>query len=106
MKLSSQPQTMQKDWNKEQNALRHRNKYATLKKKRATTPCKSLNQVMRDLKRYNKEHGTYLTYGQYIAMVESNAEHCVCCGATIPEGRQVCPQCEKAEDIRNGNRKS
>lgn len=22
-----------------------------------------------------------------------NAEHCVCCGAIIPEGRQVCPEC-------------
>lgn len=23
-----------------------------------------------------------------------NAEHCVCCGDVIPEGRQVCPICE------------
>lgn len=23
-----------------------------------------------------------------------NAERCVCCGAVIPEGRQVCPICE------------
>lgn len=23
-----------------------------------------------------------------------NAEHCVCCGAVIPEGRQTCPNCE------------
>ena len=23
-------------------------------------------------------------------------EHCVICGATIPEGRQVCPSCETA----------
>ena len=23
-----------------------------------------------------------------------NAEHCVCCGEIIPEGRQVCPTCE------------
>lgn len=23
-----------------------------------------------------------------------NAERCVCCGAIIPEGRQVCPICE------------
>lgn len=26
-------------------------------------------------------------------------DRCVCCGAIIPEGRMVCPQCEKeAED--------
>lgn len=24
-----------------------------------------------------------------------NIETCICCGETIPEGRQVCPKCEK-----------
>ncbi len=24
-----------------------------------------------------------------------NAEHCVMCGEVIPEGRQVCPNCER-----------
>ena len=23
-----------------------------------------------------------------------NSEYCVCCGEEIPEGRQVCPDCE------------
>lgn len=27
--------------------------------------------------------------------VPDNSEHCVCCGDVIPEGRQVCPKCEK-----------
>ena len=26
-----------------------------------------------------------------------NAEHCVSCGDVIPEGRQVCPACEKGD---------
>ena len=26
--------------------------------------------------------------------VRDNAEHCVCCDAVIPEGRQICPICE------------
>lgn len=26
--------------------------------------------------------------------MDSNAEHCVRCGADIPEGRQVCPMCD------------
>lgn len=26
---------------------------------------------------------------------ETHSNTCICCGATIPEGRQVCPQCEK-----------
>lgn len=25
-------------------------------------------------------------------------ETCVCCGAEIPEGRQVCPSCEKVRE--------
>ncbi len=29
------------------------------------------------------------------------SEKCVCCGAAVPEGRQVCVECEKAaEDMR------
>ena len=26
----------------------------------------------------------------------SDADRCVCCGEIIPEGRQVCPQCERS----------
>lgn len=26
-----------------------------------------------------------------------NADHCVCCGDVIPEGRMVCPACERGE---------
>ena len=44
---------------------------------------------------YNKIHHKYLHYGDIVNLVEANAEHCVCCGATIPEGRQVCPKCER-----------
>ena len=25
----------------------------------------------------------------------TNADHCVCCGAIIPEGQMVCPNCEQ-----------
>lgn len=44
---------------------------------------------------YNKIHHKYLHYGDIVNLVESNAEHCVCCGATIPEGKQICPKCER-----------
>lgn len=30
--------------------------------------------------------------------ISRNTETCVCCGAEIPEGRQVCPACENGED--------
>ena len=29
---------------------------------------------------------------------------CVCCGAIIPEGRQVCPHCEKRFNGRNNQK--
>lgn len=33
-------------------------------------------------------------------------EHCVVCGTTIPEGRQICPQCEaKYGGVNAGNMK-
>lgn len=40
-----------------------------------------------------------MSYGEYVAYKSRNMmagpERCVCCGEIIPEGRQVCPQCEK-----------
>ncbi len=33
-----------------------------------------------------------------------NAEHCVCCGAIIPEGRQICPNCERGADANSSDR--
>ena len=29
----------------------------------------------------------------------ADADRCVCCDAIIPEGRQVCPQCERKRYI-------
>ena len=31
-----------------------------------------------------------------------NAERCVCCGEIIPEGRQICPACEKKANKEDG----
>ena len=27
-------------------------------------------------------------------------ERCICCGEIIPEGRQVCPNCEKGQPLK------
>lgn len=27
-------------------------------------------------------------------------DYCVCCGAIVPEGRMVCPQCERNTDAK------
>ena len=29
-------------------------------------------------------------------------DRCVCCGEIIPEGRQVCPKCERGEEEMSG----
>lgn len=56
----------------------------------------SFAQILHIAEVYSKIHHKYLHYGDVVHLVESNAEHCVCCGVTIPEGRQICPKCEKA----------
>lgn len=36
------------------------------------------------------------------ALPGDNVERCVCCGEIIPEGRQVCPACEKKANKEDG----
>ena len=43
---------------------------------------------------YARIHHKHLHYGDIVALVERNVDKCVCCGQPVPEGRQVCPQCE------------
>lgn len=45
---------------------------------------------------YSKINHKYLHYGDIVALLERNENRCVCCGASIPEGRQICLKCEKA----------
>ena len=35
----------------------------------------------------------------------ADADRCICCGEIVPEGRQVCPQCENGAE-QNGNKKT
>lgn len=35
------------------------------------------------------------------ATYTDNAEHCVTCGQTIPEGRQLCPTCERGVAVEH-----
>ena len=43
---------------------------------------------------YNRVNHKYIHYGDVVSLVERNVDRCVCCGAVVPEGRLVCPQCE------------
>lgn len=48
---------------------------------------------------YNKVNGKYLHYGDMVNIIDNTkAERCVCCGAIVPKGRQVCPQCERVAE--------
>ncbi len=45
-------------------------KRPTTKKSRRIKTGKTLNEIMKDLEAYNKEHKTRLTYGKYVSMIE------------------------------------
>ncbi len=38
--------------------------------------------------------GRKMTEKDWDVLIEKNTEACVCCGAAIPEGRQICKKCE------------
>lgn len=40
------------------------------RKRTISRPPVGLDQALKDLKKYNAEHGTLLSYGQYMAMIE------------------------------------
>lgn len=42
-----------------------------------------------------------LSHGEMIQMARMHSNSCVICGEEIPEGRMVCPMCEKQEPNRN-----
>ena len=64
--------------------------------KKQTKELLTFAQISHIAEVYKKIHHKYLKYGDVVSLVNANAEHCVCCGAVIPEGKQICPQCEKA----------
>ena len=39
--------------------------------------------------------------GQMIGRMNKMEDRCICCGDIIPEGRQVCPNCEESVKIKN-----
>ncbi len=62
----------------------------------------SISQVLHIKEVYNKVNGTTKHYGDIVRIIESTkADRCVCCGDIIPEGRMICPICEKG-DAKNG----
>lgn len=41
-----------------------------IKKRHSPQPQKTINEVMKELTEYNREHNTHLSYGQYILLTE------------------------------------
>ena len=68
-----------------------RRKYKKTKKKILTLP-----EILHIANVYYKTNHKYLHYGDVVVLVDRNVDRCVCCGEIVPEGRHVCPQCEKA----------
>lgn len=45
---------------------------------------------------YYKIHGTYLHYGDIVALIDFNKKKCICCGAATGKNEPVCVECKKA----------
>ena len=65
------------------------------KKKEAQKPL-TVAEVLHISSVYSKVKHKYINYGEMVSIISRNADHCVCCGEVVPEGRHVCPNCEKA----------
>ena len=69
------------------------------RKKAKKRPVVSIKEVMRIGAICDKVNGTSLLnhYGDIVQRIENtNVDRCVCCGEIVPEGRMICPKCEKA----------
>jgi predicted amidophosphoribosyltransferase len=49
---------------------RNRKFMANKRKKKPSVEVKTISEVLREMKAYNEEHGTCLSYGQYVLMTE------------------------------------
>ena len=66
------------------------------KKKNTLKKPLSVSEILHIADVYNKVNHKYLHYGDIVSLLDRNADHCVCCGEIVPEGRHVCPLCEGA----------
>ena len=65
-------------------------------KQQKSKPSLPIVLVSRIERIYNKVHGTYKHYGEIVNIIEGTPpDRCVSCGEIVPEGRLVCPICEK-----------
>lgn len=65
-------------------------------KPQKSKPTLKVEDVSRVERIYNKVHGTYKHYGEIVNIIEGTPpDRCVSCGEIVPEGRLVCPICEK-----------
>ena len=65
------------------------------RKKKASKKPLTITEILRIADIYAKVKHKYLSYGEMLAVINQNVDRCVCCGAIVPEGRHVCPICEK-----------
>lgn len=56
---------------KQRDRDRAKRSYIKRKVKREKLPSKSIRQITRELEKYNKEHGTHYTYGQFVSLLHN-----------------------------------
>lgn len=42
---------------------------------------------------YYKHHHKYISYGETVALIDSNPKKCICCGATTEKYKPLCDSC-------------
>lgn len=53
-------------WREYEHSSRKKKKKRRAVLKARSTPSKSINEIVREIKAYNEKHGTHLTYGKYV----------------------------------------
>ena len=66
------------------------------RRKKSAKKALTISEILHIANVYNKVKHKYINYGDVVTLVDRNVDRCVCCGEIVPEGRHVCPQCEKA----------
>ena len=88
-----------RDWQAQNAEIK---KPAIKRREKKKPPVLTLERVCHIEAVYNALNKTYKHYHDIVRIIEdTSADRCVCCGDIIPEGRMVCPECErKAKEMK------
>ena len=54
----------------------------------------TLAEILHIANIYYKHHHKYISYGETVALIDSNPKKCICCGATTEKYKPLCEKCK------------